>query len=192
MELDSERVFLTGGYLSGAVLKWFEQEVESPWAARKGWDFESLICKLYRWFMTEMTAQRATEAFEKVSYSRTKGAIAFWNELKDAVSRMNHHPDDYTMRSRFINGLPHHIVQHIFTHDKISKEHSSTERVLRATKHMEAVLEYVSNHAKHKHGEGSNASGRDRLDARERRDQVQRPDERINKPFLLGKRYRLV
>jgi hypothetical protein len=192
MELDSERVFLTGGYLSGAALKWFEQEVESPRATRKGWDFESLICELYRRFMTEMTAQRATEAFEKVSYSKTKGAIAFWNELKDAASRMNHHPDDYTMRSRFIDGLPHHIVQHIFTHDKISKEHSSTERVLRATKRMEAALEYVSNHAKRKHGESSNASGRDRTDAREKKDQVQRPDERNSRPFPMGKRYRLV
>jgi hypothetical protein len=159
-DLDEERVFLTGHYLGGAALKWYEQEVESPRVPRQDWDFKSPICELYRQFMTGMTAQRATEAFERVAYSRSKGAITFWNKLKDAASRMNHHPDDYTMRSCFIDGLPHHIMQHIFTHDKISKEHSSTEWVLKATKRMEAALEYVGNHAKRKakHANTSNTA----------------------------------
>jgi hypothetical protein len=138
-DLDEEHVSLTGHYLGGAALKWYEQEVESPWAPRQDWDFETLICELYRQFMTEMNAQRVTEAFEKVAYSKSKGAITFWNKLKDAASRTNHHPDDYTMRSCFIDGLPHHIMQHIFMHDKISKEHSSTDWVLKATKQTETT-----------------------------------------------------
>jgi hypothetical protein len=143
--------------------------------------------------MMEMTTQRATEVFEKVAYSRSKGAITFWNELKDAMSRMNHHPDDYTMRSCFINGLPHHIVQHIFMHDKISKEHSSTERVLKATKQMEAALEYMGNHVKRKaEHAGMSNTARERNDHKDHKGQLSTTDHRNLKFVSGGKRFRLV
>jgi hypothetical protein len=43
-DLDEEHVFLTGHYLGGAALKWYEQEVKSPRAPRWDWDFETLVC----------------------------------------------------------------------------------------------------------------------------------------------------
>jgi hypothetical protein len=31
--------------------------------------------------MTEMSAQKANDAYEKVKFVKSKGALAFWNEL---------------------------------------------------------------------------------------------------------------
>lgn len=92
-DLDSQRVLLVGTWLTGFAVTWFAQEVTGPSHARKKWNFEGLITALFRRFLTEITAQKAVDAYYMVKYSKTKGALGFWNDLVQASERMLHPPD---------------------------------------------------------------------------------------------------
>ena len=97
-ELDEERVILTGSYLGGIAATWYYDNVESP--SREIWDqtFIEVIFGIYKQFMTESSAQKANDAYERVKFIKSKGALAFWNEMDRLASWMIQHPDKYSMK----------------------------------------------------------------------------------------------
>jgi hypothetical protein len=146
-ELEDERIILMGESLSGLAAEWYNQEVEDSARTTINWRFEELVCAMYKRFMTDATAQKAANHYERVRFSKSKGALAYWNEMDQAASRMVNRPDDYSMRRDYLKGLPHDIVKQLYKSRGISAEHSSKEEMLDAVKQIESAIQFVQLHA---------------------------------------------
>jgi hypothetical protein len=147
-DLNSERVVYLGTMLKNKALDWYTQEVEAPHRTVSDWSFTELICCIYSRFITEATAAKATEQFYAVKYAKSKGVLAFFNELQAAAIRMVQRPDDYTMRRRLIDGLPENIVEILMKSRSISAEHSMLEEVLEQATQVETTIEYLDRYKK--------------------------------------------
>ena len=78
---DSLRVDLCGTTLTGLAATWYADEVEFWNRTTRVWLFEELIWHLYKQFLHEVTAQNAATSYQKTKFSKTKGALAYYNEL---------------------------------------------------------------------------------------------------------------
>jgi hypothetical protein len=157
-ELDGQRVLLTGTRLTGVAATWFAQEVTGPSRATRTWEFEELICSLFRRFLTEVTAQKAVEAFEAVRYSRAKGALGYWNDIVQASERMINPPDEGTLKRKFLNGLPHEMVEATLKSRPINIELATPDELIEAIRQMEATLHYIGSRRRAEGGSGSHPS----------------------------------
>lgn len=142
-ELDVERVQLLGLILSGAALDWYNQEVASPYRQIRHWRFEDAVCALYRRFIHQATAQTATEKFEAVRFDNKTGTAAYFGELRKFATRMVAHPDPYTFRRRFLNGLPRSIVMELTRGRGLSAENSSIDELLHEAIAIENAIQYL-------------------------------------------------
>jgi hypothetical protein len=133
---DSMRVDLCGTTLAGLAATWYAVEVEA-WNRRTNkWIFEDLVCELYKRFIHEVTAQNAATSYQKTKYSRAKGALAFFNDLQRHANRMVQPPDEYSMKRKFLQGLPEDIVENLLKSRRVSAEHTSMDKLLREVKAM--------------------------------------------------------
>ena len=95
---NSSRVDLCGTTLKGLAAEWYTDEVEAWNRPTQEWHFEDLVCAMYKRFIHEVTAQNAAIKFEHAQYSKSKGALAYYNDLKCYAGWMVIPPDDYTMK----------------------------------------------------------------------------------------------
>src|SRR5262245_26376042 len=79
---DPFQVDLCGIYLTGIASTWYNTEVEAWERTKRDWTFEELIIALYKQFIHEVTTQNANTHYKNTRYSKTKGALAFYNELE--------------------------------------------------------------------------------------------------------------
>ena len=110
---DSMRVDLCGTTLTGLAATWYADKVEAWNRKTRKWYFEDLICSMYKRFIHEVTAQNAANSYARTKFSRSKGALAFYNELQHHVSRMVQPPDEYSMKRKFLKGLPEDLVENL-------------------------------------------------------------------------------
>ena len=193
-ELDEERVILTGSYLSEIAATWYFDNVESPSREIQNWTFVEVIIGIYKRFMTEMSAQKANDAYEKVKFVKSKGALAFWNELDRLASRMIQCPDPYSMKKKFLKGLPHEIVKEVFCTYKISAEHSTIEEIIEATRQMENAFEYIEHHSKVDSHQpkvtSTNQNNTTRNSEKQSTDTAKMANNYNSRPYRVVKRYR--
>jgi len=95
-----------GACLEDLAGQWFDQEVEGLDHMIRYWTFKDLICALFVRFIHEASTQNAAEKYDKTRYSSERGALVFYNNMRCHTARMVQLPDDYSMRRKFINGLP--------------------------------------------------------------------------------------
>src|SRR6202035_2750612 len=103
---DSLRVDLCGTTLTGLAATWYADEVESWIRTTRVWLFEELICHLYKQFIHKVTAQNMATSYQKTKFSKTKGTLAYYNELKCHASHMVQPPDEYSMKRKFMEVFP--------------------------------------------------------------------------------------
>lgn len=151
-DLNHERVVHLGLMLKGKALDWFVREVESPTRVTPKWRFTELVCALYVRFITEATAAKAMDVFLAVRYAKSKGVLSFYNDLQTAAARMIQRPDDYTMRRRFMDGLPLEIVETMMRSRSVSAEHSSMDEILYQAKQVETTIESIDRYKKSRGG----------------------------------------
>ena len=145
---DADHVLYTGLYLEGIAAEWYDQEVESPDRRIDYWFFKDLICGLFKRFIHEATAQQATTNYDRTQYSAEKGALAFFNDMKQRAHHMVEPPDDYSFRRKFIGGLPHSIVKTVLEAQGIMAEHSTMDEILDEVKRMEGAQKALNLFAK--------------------------------------------
>ena len=63
------------------------------------------------------------------------------------MARMVQLPDDYSMRRKFINGLPLSLVEGVVKACRISAEHSAMEQILAEVQKMKSALKMINNHS---------------------------------------------
>ena len=143
---DATRVDLCGTTLTGLAATWYADEVEA-WNRRvQVWYFEDLVCEMYKRFIHEVTAQNAATSYQKTKFTRSKGALAFYNELQRHASRMVQPPDKYSMKRKFLKGLPEDIVEGLLKARRVSAEHTSMAKILREVKAMESSIQAYHNY----------------------------------------------
>src|ERR1700720_2141812 len=143
---DSLRVDLCGTTLTGLAATWYTDEVESWNRATRVWLFEELICHLYKRFIHEVTAQNAATSYQKTKFSKTKGALAYYNELKHRASHMVQPPDKYSMKRKFLGGLPDNLIKNLFKSCHVTVEHTPINKLLHEVKAMEHLIQAIQNH----------------------------------------------
>jgi hypothetical protein len=107
------RVDLCGTTLTGLAATWYANEVKAWNRNTSTWYFEDLICELYKWFIHKVTAQNAATSYQKTKYSHAKGALAFYNNLQRHANHMVQPPDKYSMKRKFLQGLPKDLVENL-------------------------------------------------------------------------------
>src|ERR1700723_3434620 len=142
---DSLREDLCGTTLTRLAATWYADEVESWNQTTRVWLFEELICHLYKRFIHEV-AQNAATSYQKTKFSKTKGALAYYNELKCHASRMVQPPDEYSMKRKFLGGLPDDLVKNLFKSCRVTAEHTPIEKLLREVKAMESAIQAIQNY----------------------------------------------
>jgi len=95
----------------------------------------------------QQSAQNAAEKYDKTRYSSERGALVFYNDMRRCAARMVQPPDDYSMRRKFINGLPLSLAEGVVKACGISMEHSAMEQILAEVQKMENALKMISNHS---------------------------------------------
>ncbi|KAH7918508.1 hypothetical protein BV22DRAFT_1134540 [Leucogyrophana mollusca] len=134
--------------LKGPAKEWFRQEVLCLDRAIRKWTFRGAVLAMHRHFVHEAMAQQATDQFHVLRYDHKTGATAFFNGLWERAPRMVQRPDKYTFRRRFLDGLPHALVEDVLKTWGISTKYLRIEDILREVKAMENVHKYISHHRK--------------------------------------------
>ena len=113
-----------------------------------------MICEMYKRFIHEVTAQNAATSYQNTKFSRSKGALAFFNDLQHHASRMVQLPDEYSMKRKFLRGLPEDLVENLLKSRRVSAEHTSITKLLHEVKAMESSIQAYHNY-KNEHSERS-------------------------------------
>ncbi|KAJ7708590.1 hypothetical protein B0H16DRAFT_1746156 [Mycena metata] len=107
LDLDSYRVSLLSGYLEGNALQWFTTEIDNPRVhGGNPLHFSDVICAMHGRYVKSSSAQRATRAFENVSYRPDKGLEKFASDLIAKGGAMIEIPSEFTLKDRFLKGIP--------------------------------------------------------------------------------------
>ena len=69
-------------------------------------------------------------SYQKTKFSKTKGALAYYNELKRHASRMVQPPDKYSMKRKFLGGLPDNLIENLFKLCHVTAEHTPIDKLL--------------------------------------------------------------
>ncbi|KIM85631.1 hypothetical protein PILCRDRAFT_5303 [Piloderma croceum F 1598] len=101
---------------------------------------------MYKQFIHEVTAQNDANSYKRTKFSRSKGALAFFNNLQRHASRMVQTPDEYSMKRKFLEGLPDDLVENLFKSRRVSAEHTSLSKLLREVKAMESSIQAYHNY----------------------------------------------
>ncbi|KAJ6514542.1 hypothetical protein DFH09DRAFT_1333029 [Mycena vulgaris] len=130
-ELDSYRVILLQGYVDGEAHRWYVSETNSYAIENEGETplFAEVICAMHRRFVKSSSAQRATRAFDSVTWSANSGPEKLYSDLKERGQHMIEAPDAFTMRSRFLNALPTWISRELKLRRGFTAELSDLEKI---------------------------------------------------------------
>src|ERR1700674_894005 len=127
--------------LKGAASEWYLDEVEAWNRPNQHWFFEDLVCAMYKRFIHEVTAQNAGVKFDHATYSKLKCALAFHNDLKRYAGCMVIPPDKYSMKKKFLKGLPIDMIDHLLKTRWVTAEHTSFDVILEEAKAMECSMQ---------------------------------------------------
>jgi hypothetical protein len=125
------QVNLCGTTLFRLTATWYADKVEDWNQKTKHWYFDDLVCTLYKGFIHEVMAQNAANSYERTRFSQTKGTLLFFNDMKGHASRMVQPPDEYSMKRKFLEGLPDDIIGNLFKARCMSAEHMPLRKLLR-------------------------------------------------------------
>ncbi|KAI0027052.1 hypothetical protein K488DRAFT_91406 [Vararia minispora EC-137] len=140
---EETRMALLGEVLEGEASEHYYDRVESPSRQRQDWTCREYVCTLFLRFITTVKMHDATADFEAVKYTRGKGAIQFYNDLMKAAEKLVEKPDRYTIKRRFIDGLPESIVDHLIKVDRLQPELSKLAEWISKARDYEVQSTYL-------------------------------------------------
>ena len=179
-DFDNKRVELLRTNLSGTAANWYYTEVISPDRQVHDWTFRSLIYALYDRFVPRSTRLQAIEDFERCHYSSSDGAQGFWSRLRVIAARLPSEPDAYTLRRRFLFGLPKEIFDLITVTKGLSAEYSNSDELIAAAEEIENSLRMVRSHDKHLRSASTVGTSDATHDARTRPDRNRSHHDHLN------------
>jgi hypothetical protein len=95
--------------------------------------------------------QNVATSYQNTKYSRAKGALASFNDLQRHANHMVQPPDEYSMKRKFLRGLPEDLVENLLKSRQVSAEHTSMEKLLHEVKAMESSIQAYHNYKSEQH-----------------------------------------
>ena len=139
-DYDPIRVTHVGNYLKDTAAIWFRNTVENMLNPRI-WTFQDTIVELLHRFVHGSSAQKAKIAYENVRYNRRDRVHAYYMELELKSKRLIELPDAYTMKTRFIDGLPTDIMDLLIGQEHMTAEHNTLQELVDAVYRIEESKE---------------------------------------------------
>ena len=103
-------------------------------------------CSMYKQFIHEVTVHNMANSYTRTKFSCSKGTLAFYNKLQCHASHMVQPPDEYSMKRKFLKGLPKDLVKNLLKSRCVSAEHTSMTTLLHEVKVMESSLPAFQNY----------------------------------------------
>lgn len=149
-DYDEDRLLHTNNLLSGEAQEWWtEQIVNDHFHGRRSWVFVDAVCAMYARFVRQGSSQNAAMSFWRAQYLRSRGgATQFYNRLCKYANRMIVHPDEYTMSTKFYDGLPRDIASSLARIYGLRPETASIEQLLAGALIIEDNDDYLEQREK--------------------------------------------
>src|ERR1700720_885441 len=90
--------------------------------------------------------QNVVTSYQKTKFSKAKGALAYYNELKHHANRMAQPPDEYSMKRKFLGGPPVDLIENLFKSRCVTTEHTPIDKLLCEVKGMESSIQAIQNY----------------------------------------------
>ncbi len=137
-ERDEERLFILDSLLDGKAKQWFQYRLDQHDKSTP--TFLEMIIDIYNHFIHDSALQDARQAFKDAKWEDANESVEGWKDLiKQLVDDMDIQPDEYSIKSKFMEGLPRHIQTWIFT-DKMSVKYNDLEELYQARLDVEYAL----------------------------------------------------
>ena len=169
-DADGVRVDIVGHHLAGEAQRWFDTVVDDVNGSGRYWNFEQVICAMYKRFIHRSTARRAAEDFHRVKYDEKSGVAGLWDRMVALAAQCPTPPDRYTFNTRFVTALPEKIGIPMFTNRKISVEDSSPQHIRRVALEQEVNNRVVAEFQRQKHHQNPGPRDSAPREPRENRD----------------------
>ncbi|SJL16375.1 uncharacterized protein ARMOST_19897 [Armillaria ostoyae] len=135
---DEERVLTLDLLLVGKAKTWFQQRVSKPGAPKPL--FMEVIIDLYARFVHDSALQDACDAFKAARWDEGDNTVQGWQDtLQQLIDDMDAPPDDYSIKDKFMLGLPLTIRNGVFA-DKLSIEYNDWEELYQSALDVEYAL----------------------------------------------------
>ncbi|KAG8766539.1 hypothetical protein FRC12_006805 [Ceratobasidium sp. 428] len=135
---DRARVDLIGYCCDGAVLTWFNREVETCEGGPESWTTLEVIQGLQARFITQRSAAEAGKLYRKKK-QEDLDVQEFYHELCALAQQLPDYPSQYEFNYRFLRGLRPDVANKV-TDFCVSAEQNTTQEVLKAAIDAEAVV----------------------------------------------------
>ena len=90
--------------------------------------------------------QNTANSSKKTKFSHSKDTLAYFNNIQCHASCMVQPPDEYSMKRKFLNGLPEDLVENLLKARQVSAEHTSISKLLCKVKAMESSSQAFHNY----------------------------------------------
>lgn len=127
-ERDEERVLILDLLLEDKAKLWFQERISRLTEPKP--TFVEVIVEMYRRFVNESAQQDARDAFKEAKWPDGDGRVQGWHDkIMRLVEDMDIAPDQYTIKEKFMEGLPDSIRMKVFA-DKMSIEYNSVDELV--------------------------------------------------------------
>lgn len=113
---DREQVLVATEFLTGKAKDWSRTYIMNPRRPQQQWTLFDVVMGLYDWFVQASSMQDAQDAFHQAQYTAKTGVQGFYDTLIEHAQNMYVYPDEYTLRDKFLDGLPSEMAESLFIH----------------------------------------------------------------------------
>ncbi|KAK0242144.1 hypothetical protein EDD85DRAFT_946266 [Armillaria nabsnona] len=122
LEHNKECVLILDLLLEDKAKTWFQERISRPNEQKP--TFVDVIIEMYRRFVNESAQQDARDAFREARWPDSDGRVQGWHDkIMRLVEDMDIAPDQYSIKEKFMEGLPDSIWIKVFA-DKMSIEYN--------------------------------------------------------------------
>ncbi len=133
-EQDNTCIAVVMFWLKDKALEWYHAYVMSLWRSKEHWTFREIILELYDRFIHDAAVNKARTKFDECRFSDRGTTQGYYNMLQKYADEMIEPPDAYSMKSKFMRGIPGRIATDIFNNGLTVKGSTIKELVVAARK----------------------------------------------------------
>ncbi len=135
---DEERVLILDSLLEGRVKLWFQRQISKLGGPTP--TFVNIILALYDRFIHDSALQDTHDAFQVARWDEDDNTVQGWKDnIQQLINNMDVAPDEYTIKNKFMIGLPIVIWNGVFA-DKLSVKYNDLEELYQSTLDVEYTL----------------------------------------------------
>jgi len=142
MENDHNRTTILHGALTGHAQTWYENSIRMGTRNVHSFPpgFITILLNLADRFITPAAVTKAQRGFDKITYTKDKGILAYVRELQLISKHILLPIDEYTLRRRIVEAIPSNIRNHLIDLKSLSTSTSSVAEWVEAIARREREL----------------------------------------------------